>query len=52
LYDISGKVVRTLAFERLETTTSFSLQGLSDGSYFLELQADGFWGMKMIVKLR
>ncbi len=52
LYDISGKAVRTLAFERLETTTAFSLQGLSDGSYFLELQADGFWGMKMVVKLR
>ncbi len=52
LYDISGKAVRSMAFGRLDLLTAFSLDGLADGSYFLEVRADGFWGMKKVMKLR
>lgn len=52
LYDISGKVVRNISFSRLDLLTELSLEGLADGSYFLQVQARGFSGMKKVVKLR
>jgi HYR domain/Secretion system C-terminal sorting domain len=52
LYDIHGRAVLSQPFEQLDTRTELSLDGLADGSYFLQVQADGFWGMKKVVKLR
>jgi hypothetical protein len=52
LYDLTGKAVRHQEFLRLDSRTEFSLSGLAEGSYLLEVQAEGFRGVKQVVKLR
>lgn len=51
LFDLTGRVVRQWAFTRLDEETRLSIEGLSGGTYILELRTPEWAAVRKVVKL-
>jgi hypothetical protein len=51
LYDLTGRLVRSWSFSRLDLETSLSIDGLSEGTYIMELRTAEWAAVRKVVKL-